>query len=205
MTCDKELLYKISVVRDTIKPQVKSRMKELSANSKNYESLFHELVFCLLAANTSSAMAWKMCELIPVKDFLNLELDGLREVLQTYRCRFYNKRSEYIVLAREIDLTKIQSLDWREKREFLLQIKGIGMKEASHYLRNIGYNDYAILDKHVINILKEHKVIRQSKALTPKRYLAIERRLLEYAKELRISQGELDFYLWYMKTGAVMK
>ena len=36
--------------------------------------------------------------------------------------------------------------------------KGIGMKEASHFLRNIGFKEYAILDKHIVNCLHESKV-----------------------------------------------
>lgn len=205
MRLNELLLNKIKEVQKQIKPQVKARMSELSANNTSYESLFHELCFCLLAANTSSAMAWKMCDNISAKEFLELPYEDLRKRLNQLRCRFYNKRSQYIVLAREFDLQKLRELSKEKKRKYLIQIKGIGMKEASHYLRNIGYNDYAILDKHVINILKEHKIIRQSKALTPKRYLAIEKKLQEYCDELKITQGELDFYLWFLKTNAVMK
>ena len=31
--------------------------------------------------------------------------------------------------------------------------EGLGWKEASHFLRNVGYKDVAIIDRHIINCL----------------------------------------------------
>jgi N-glycosylase/DNA lyase len=44
-------------------------------------------------------------------------------------------------------------------------------------------------------------------ALKPqgKKYLEIEQRLREFAKRAGMSLGELDLYLWYLKTGEVLK
>ncbi|MCK4265146.1 hypothetical protein KAW80_02185 [Candidatus Babeliales bacterium] len=55
-------------------------------------------------------------------------------------------------------------------------IKGIGYKEASHFLRNVGYNDVAIIDRHVLRFLKREKLIQEiPKTTTPKKYLAFEK------------------------------
>ena len=84
-------------------------------------------------------------------------------------------------------------------------IKGIGYKLASHFLRNIGYIDFAILDFHIIDILVRYKVIERSKTLTPKRYLEIEKILRDIALKTDVNLAELDLYLWYNETGKILK
>lgn len=209
MNREPELLYKITEIKKQIEPEVKQRLAEfLQIQKKDDIYWFHEICFCILAANTSSAMAWRVQSAISSKDFLTLQKEALRKRLNELRTRFYNMRTEYIFQARQhMPLKKkLSSLSHQEKRIFLAEnVKGINFKEASHFLRNVGFFEFAILDKHVINILNEYGIIRQKKALTQKRYLAIEKKLQKIADTLKISQGELDFYLWYMKTGKVMK
>jgi N-glycosylase/DNA lyase len=86
-------------------------------------------------------------------------------------------------------------------------VKGLGWKEASHYLRNIGYFDLAIIDRHILNNLREFKLLDEDgkKGLTKKRYLAIEEMLDIVADELEMEPGELDLYMWFRKTGKVLK
>jgi N-glycosylase/DNA lyase len=85
-------------------------------------------------------------------------------------------------------------------------IKGLGYKEASHYLRNIGFPGYAILDKHVLNCLAELKIIDEPKPPnTRAKYLMVEERLRKLTQDLGIDFDELDLVLWSMKTGAVLK
>ena len=79
------------------------------------------------------------------------------------------------------------------------------MKEASHFLRNIGFSNYAIIDFHIIDLLVKEKLITRPKTLTPKRYLEIESILETLAKKTKLSLGELDLYLWYMETGKILK
>lgn len=49
-------------------------------------------------------------------------------------------------------------------------------KEASHFLRNVGFGeDIAILDRHILKNLVKLEVINElPKTLTPKLYLEIE-------------------------------
>jgi len=95
----------------------------------------------------------------------------------------------------------------RRAREWLAEhVKGFGYKEASHFLRNVGYVNVAILDRHVLRVLAEHGLIDEvPKTLTKRRYLEIEKRLEGLAQTLGLSLGELDLYLWQMKTGKVLK
>ena len=84
-------------------------------------------------------------------------------------------------------------------------VKGIGPKEASHFLRNIGYSGFAILDFHIINILARYGLIEKPKTLTKRRYLEIEELLRSIAAKTDLSLAELDLYLWYMETGKILK
>ncbi len=134
--------------------------------------------------------------------------------------RFSDNKARFIVEAREL-FSQPSSLagrgglsikarlprDPRAARKYLAKnIKGLGLKEASHFLRNIGYRGLAILDRHVLSTLREAGVIDQiPKSLTRKRYLEIERRFLEYAGRIGISPDALDLVMWSSKTGEVFK
>ena len=123
--------------------------------------------------------------------------------------RFHNNKSKFIVNAREhFDIKdKLYDINEIEKRDWLVaNIKGLGYKEASHYLRNTGHFNFAVLDRHVLNLMVENgMLIEKPKSLNRNRYLEIEQKLEKVADKLKISQAELDMYLWYMKTGEVLK
>ncbi len=93
-----------------------------------------------------------------------------------------------------------------DRRDFFAankRIKGLGYKESSHFLRNIGFPGYAILDKHILNSLREMGVIskRMRPPTTRARYLAIERKLRQFSGEIGIDMDQLDLLLWSRKTG----
>ena len=96
-----------------------------------------------------------------------------------------------------------------ERRDWLAtepRIKGVGYKEASHYLRNIGFKGYGILDKHIVRCLAELGVIDLWKPPTGRnRYLETEARMREFSGDVGIDFDELDLVLWSMKTGEVLK
>jgi N-glycosylase/DNA lyase len=73
-------------------------------------------------------------------------------------------------------------------------------------LRNVGYKNLAILDRHVLNLMKEYDIIKEKpKTLNKKKYLEIEKIFKKIANTLKMSCAELDLYVWYMKTGKVLK
>ena len=97
----------------------------------------------------------------------------------------------------------IDRRDWLVKEK---RIKGLGYKEASHYLRNIGLSGYGILDKHILNCLVELGVIDDPKPpSTRAKYLATEEKLRDFANRVEINFDELDLVLWSMKTGEILK
>jgi N-glycosylase/DNA lyase len=140
--------------------------------------------------------------------FANLGEKELAEKLKELGYRFYNVRAGYIVEARKhVDIKdKVGGMGSSKAREWLVNnVKGIGYKEASHFLRNTGCLEFAILDRHILRILAENGIIEMPKTLSRKRYLEIERRFLGLAEKLGMEAGELDLYLWYLSTGKVLK
>ena len=96
-----------------------------------------------------------------------------------------------------------------ERRDWLAQekqVKGLGYKESSHFLRNIGVKGHAILDKHVMRCLAEVGVVDSAKPpQTRRKYLAVEQELIRFAKDIGVDFDELDLVLWSMKTGEILK
>ena len=95
-----------------------------------------------------------------------------------------------------------------EKREWILKnIKGMGLKEANHVLRNLGFGEnIAILDRHILRNLAELNVIDEvPKTITEKKYYEIEEKMREYSKYSGIKMDELDLVLWYKEAGEVFK
>ncbi len=185
-----------------IKQVVDKRMSEFSSIPRTFNDLFRELSFCLLTAGASAELGIKTINHIGDVIFTGSQEDIQKKLKEVYR--FHTIRAGYIFNAREA----FRQLDINnpEIRIHIVQnIKGIGMKEASHFLRNVGFKDYAIVDFHIVDILAEHGVIEKPKTLTPNKYLEIENVLRELAKRTNTSLGELDLYLWYKETGKVLK
>ena len=131
--------------------------------------------------------------------------------------RFKYKKSKYLVYAREkfsedgklvIRSALGKNINTFKKREWLVNnIKGIGYKEASHFLRNIGFgSDIAILDRHILRTLKSIKVIDEiSESLSKKKYLTIEEKMRNFSKDIKIPMDHLDLLFWYREKGEVFK
>lgn len=187
-------------------------MREFRAfhKARNNE-LFGELCFCLLTANYSAEGGIKVqCR---VGDgFLSLSERALAKELKDCGYRFPNVRAKYIVEARKhlpaLKETLASFPNSNSAREWLVKnVKGLGWKEASHFLRNVGYEDVAIIDFHIIDLLVKHDLLTKQRkgALTEKKYLEIEHILSALAKKTGTSLAELDLYLWYEETGKVLK
>lgn len=173
------------------------------------ETLFFELCYCILTANTSAELGMRMQRDMGPAPFIEYDLDDLRNALKLARYRFYNTRSRYIFSSRWIieELPSIvNSLDPVEAREYLVDnVYGLGYKEASHFLRNVGVFDLAILDKHILRILSKHYSVPMPKTMTPKNYLEIEREFIKISESYNMKPGVLDLILWKNATGKVLK
>ena len=177
-------------------------------NKKSNDELFKEMCFCLLTANYNAEKSIKIQNEIG-ECFFKDSKDDLSNKLKNFGHRFPNTRAEYICESLKYKDNLKEILKFHDKKAlrewFVDNIKGLGYKEASHFLRNIGFDDYAIIDFHIIDILAEYNIINKPKTLTKKNYLDIEFILKKIAKETELTLAELDLYLWYMETGKILK
>lgn len=210
--------------------QIRKKMLELKENRKTKEKVFSELCFCLTTANSSAEMGIKVQNAIGSR-VETLTLEQLTNALRKLGYRFYNVRAKYIFEARKHkenvwamvrechndSRSAEQSASYEpqancgspefELRDWLVDnVKGLGFKEASHFLRNLGFKDVAILDRHILRTLCEKGLINSVPAsLNEKKYLQYEKELEKICRMTGLKQGELDFYLWYLKTGKILK
>jgi N-glycosylase/DNA lyase len=215
------------VTVESIRATHKVRRKEIRARIGEFEEvwregsdarLWEELVFCIFTAGASARMGLKSIEAIRQLLWNGEAAEMTKALKKAGAHRFPVSRPGYIVIARnylrehcglrlreqlESFSDPIERRDWlaREKR-----IKGLGYKESSHFLRNIGLLGHAILDKHVLRCLVDLEVVESSRPpSTRARYLEIEERLKGVARDVGIDFDELDLVLWSMKTGEVLK
>ncbi len=204
------LFEEIEMLRNSeiIREKVEFRLREFEELGKA-DTWFSEMCFCLLTANWKAKPAIKIQNELGTSGFLNLSNQKLAQFLKEKGHRFWSQRAERICKAREhINVKeKLKGKNSAEAREWLVEnIKGLGYKEASHFLRNVGYSDLAILDRHILQLMREHSYISSVlQGLSKKRYLEIEKIFKEIAATLNMSAAELDLYMWYLKTSEVLK
>jgi len=205
-----DLINKIeSLKKSNINSLVNNRIKEFKNINKNSnDDLFKELCFCVLTANFNAEKSIKIQNEIG-ESFLSDSKEDLANKLKQYGHRFPNTRAEYILDSRKHKdkLNEIiQNHNNNNLREwFVKNIKGLGYKETCHFLRNIGFDDFAIVDFHIVDLLVKYSLIKRPKTITKNKYLEIERTLRNIAKETNLTLSELDLYLWYLETGEILK
>lgn len=207
----KELLDLIENLKTSdIKEVVDQRIKEFSRiKETNENTVFRELCFCVMTANCAAEKCMEIHEGVG-DGFLKLSQENLAEKFKDLGYRFPNLRSIYILEDRDkkADLWKNinNSLTDHELRDWIVKnIKGVGYKEASHFLRNIGFKNYAIIDFHIVDLLVKYGLVEKPKTMTKMKYLEIEEILQDIGKRVNLNMAELDLYLWYMETGRILK
>ena len=214
---NKKLLRELLYIYAEIKPDIKGRIKEFKKVRKRMQrdELFYELGFCLLTPQSKAITCWE--SICSIKKNLKKNYKNKEILPYLSGVRFKYKKAEYFIEAQKkwysIDdnslYKKLYSCkDASEMREFLVNnVKGLGYKESSHFLRNIGYGKiFAILDRHILKNLKLLGIIKSvPKSITKNLYFAIENKMILFAKKVAIPMSHLDFVLWYKEAGKVFK
>lgn len=211
-------IQKIRDAHSERKHEIRNRLAEFEAiRCKGSDArLWEEMVFCFFTGGCSARMGLNSIEAVRplLRQGTQPELANALKGVH----RYPNARSRYIVATRnflvgDCDLRLRERLEGFDsdiaRRDWLVRekgIKGLGYKEASHFLRNIGFRGYAILDKHILRSLAELKIIDDPKPPnTRSRYLTVEARLKGLAGKAGVDFDELDLVLWSIKTGVILK
>lgn len=195
-----------------VRGEVRNRIMEFEGIGRSGKlAWFKELCFCLLTANFSAFRSFSITNVLDRSGLLReANEQKLSYELMRMGHRFPRARARYIVAARtrldEIYRT-IPPLGDHDARRWLVDaVKGLGMKESSHFLRNIGRKDLAIIDRHVARVAVRYDLTPEvPKSMTKRRYLAFERALGPVAELTSLSLAELDLYLWYTAKGVVFR
>jgi N-glycosylase/DNA lyase len=190
---------------------IRSRLRDFAAVSSG--DYFFELAYCLLTPQSSARNADAAIRELRESGFPNTPVDP-EPILRSreHYIRFHKSKARRLLKAREEFGSIAQELKSdrspEEMRDWLVgTVLGLGYKEATHFLRNIGRNGgLAILDRHILRNLKRYGAIGSfPSTLTKKRYLSIERRFMKFAATIGIPLDELDLLFWSMETGEIRK
>jgi len=205
--------------------ELKRVLKGIS-RKKQRRTIFYDLCFCICAPQTTFKSNVKVINELKKSEFYEKQIDlfiifqkhknELKELLKPVR--FYNNKARYLIEAKR-DFDKImyqveiylahkdQPGHSQAMRDYLVdEVKGLGMKAASHFLRNLGCEDLAIIDVHIIKFLAEHVTNFTSHPTTYElrvelftkdatrinTYKWLECRFKELAKKYKLTIAELD-------------
>ncbi|OGZ57414.1 MAG: N-glycosylase [Candidatus Spechtbacteria bacterium RIFCSPHIGHO2_02_FULL_43_15b] len=207
----RKLISELKILKDgDINQEINKRISSFEKLRMGSNSdIFRELCFCLLTANYTAEGGIRIQNSIG-DGVLHYTEKRLARTLKMLGHRFPNARASYIRSAQRYRGEIVGILDLfsndLDLREWLVKnIKGFGYKEASHFMRNIGYKNVAIIDFHIIDLLSRYGLISRPKTITKSKYFEIERILDLIARKGEMSLGELDLYLWFMETGKILK
>ena len=182
----------------------------------NDEAIFAELAFCIFTPQSKAISCWEAVNELNNKNLLFTAT--AKEISDNiYNVRFHNNKSKFLVQARDKftingklkikEILKSFNNPINLRKWIITNIKGIGYKEAGHFLRNIGLGlDLAILDRHILRNLKFYNAIKEiPHTLAPKIYLEIEQKMMKFCKDIEIPMSHIDLLFWAMQTGGIFK
>jgi N-glycosylase/DNA lyase len=194
------------------RPEILGRLEDFKRLKKaSEERVLEELCFCLLTPGAKSENCQQIVTALKKKGLLFKNRPQDLWPFLKY-ARFYRQKADRWRAARAFFSTagrvrikeKVFCGDPRDVREWLVdQVCGLGYKEASHFLRNIGRgDDVAILDRHILKRLKNHGAIKElPKSLTRRRYLEIEEKMRQWSRRVNIPLAHLDLLFFSQATG----
>lgn len=187
--------------------EIQQRLEEFSLVEG--DGIFYELCFCLLTPQSKGRRCDEAVTVLREKNFLANSVPLVP--LLKRKTRFHHHKARYLQAMKQqypLILERLAS----EHDPFVLRgwlvehVEGMGMKEASHFLRNIGHRGLAILDRHILkNLVKCGVLNKLPRTLTTRTYLEIEQQLFAFSKRMGIDADALDLLFWSMETGEVFK
>ncbi|WP_418965901.1 N-glycosylase/DNA lyase [Cetobacterium sp.] len=211
--------YEVEKIYESIKSKIEERLEEFRRvwREGDNKDIFCELAFCILTPQSKARNAWKAIS--DLRDS-NVLFTGSEEDIVPYLniVRFNKTKAKNLYILREQmtnengefitkDFFSTFSSPFEMREWIVKNIRGMSYKEASHFLRNVGFGqELAILDRHILKNLAALDVIEEvPKTVTPKLYKDIEERLKNYCKEIDIPMENIDLLLWYLEAKDIFK
>jgi len=175
--------------------------------------LFYRAVFCLLVPAGNAKRAEECLKQLQAIDYQNKPVDSisLYTMLRPYirfpeqkaiRLHSFKKMSRgFIAYLRK----NYGSVDGAYLRQALVQrVSGMGLKAASHFLRNMGVTDLAIIDTHILKyrVCFMPQYEQQCLPTSPANYLKLEEHFRVWAHEtFNLTVAQADWLIWCFESG----
>lgn len=192
------------------KAVIRQRLAEFGAISRN--EYFYEMAYCILTPQSSATRAAAAIDALRSLDRWD-DHDLLARTLarrESY-IRFHRTKARHLARAHAQFPEIARRLEDGQQGDLLrnwlvANVRGLGWKEASHFLRNIGYRNLAILDRHILKNLQRHGILSSlPRTMTRPNYLAIEQQFALFCSHVGLTMDELDLLFWSRETGRVLK
>ena len=205
-----ELSSELIAHYERVRTDIKARLADFK--SIKPDEYFYELCYCICTPQSKAAAAAQVQKKLMDLDFFNSKFDPTSILLdKTHYIRFHNQKAKRLLEAIELFpiVSQIlqESAPAQSKRLQLNSIiKGMGMKECSHFLRNIGEEGLAILDRHILKHLVKAGIYQEVPNISSvNNYLKVEEQFTALAGVVKIPIDELDLLFWSYENGNILK
>ena len=203
------------------------RVLENLGNKKTKEQVFYDLCFCICAPQCKFENNIKVIAELKKYGaggcgFYKTENGCLTEAhlkILLRPVRFYNNKTKYLLeTKKKFDfiynqvITNRGLLDYEKRKWLVKNVKGLGMKASSHFLRNMGYVDLAIIDTHILKYMAEFEKypdkaleIFRKQATSIAGYEDLEYYFKVLAEDNKLTMAELDALVWKNYSGTEWK
>ena len=216
------LLEKIDELIDSFSIILNNHISKKNITVMSSKEIYIEIYNCLLGSQVKYDMAMSYAIKISQEiDKSNVDSDKIKNVLTTpvynkdlgnYNSyRFPNKATKNILSLHEFILKSNKTLRQiinensnsisNFRRYLVNNINGIGPKQASHFIKNIGLSDnIAILDSHIIKYINlyDSNIVKSNNINTLSRYEFIENYFLTLVKKFIHSPAIVDQSIWFI-------
>ncbi len=186
------------------------RLTNSTVSYKLGNTLLEEVGACLLGGHGIPAekglAAYKHMKSMGAFDGSIYSADTLLEWLsqpislnsKTFKYRFAKQKSQYIHSAISMLASEAAPIEsGQQLRNWLLDIKGVGLKTASWIARNwLDADDVAILDIHIYRAGILGGFFDQSMSVE-RNYIELEDQFISLANSMGVKTAELDALMWY--------
>lgn len=196
---------------------------------RSEDKLLSELVLCILSSQEKYEVALGIMKSLRKENSLRIPRNksefkeikkDIRNTLKkpvqfisnekeySRRLRFFVKKGQYIIDTLENiylkgltirEILKQEDCIQETRKNIISYSCGLGPKQASMFLRNIGYHsEFAVLDKHVIDYMRMMGLTRitENNFSSMTSYQKIETKLKSYADTYHVNLLHLDLAIW---------
>lgn len=212
----------IKVIHSTYKYKAYEFFRQKKNLVLSKEGKWKELIYCILAGTQVPVETAKKAQLsiLEYKDEHGViwdikrlakkseqDIQKLEYILRNSGYRYPKIKAKCIINGAEFFIKNYGSIDkflnsqsdiklLREK--MIKKIKGIGIKIATHWLRNIGY-PFGTIDIHVRRLLKWTGLIELEKwtnTMTDKTFMVLEEKIKNLAEKMGLEINVFQYELW---------